>query len=188
MERLHAARDRYFGNARTARNLFDDVVAHQAERLLNSGVKPDRAALMELTPADVQAATRARLSDQIAGTSGLDGLTAIPRSPASSSSITAVSAIATPVRWSSRAAKSASIAAIAAEYRVRVVRREGAQRGRGALERLPARLHPGRALRDLVVVAEHDSGDREHVRRDRRAFGVRVAVSSARTSVAAAVA
>ena len=34
MERLHAARDRYFGNARTARNLFDDVVAHQAERLL----------------------------------------------------------------------------------------------------------------------------------------------------------
>ncbi|MBW3653549.1 MAG: AAA family ATPase, partial [Actinobacteria bacterium] len=28
MERLHAARDRYFGNARTVRNLFDDVVAH----------------------------------------------------------------------------------------------------------------------------------------------------------------
>ena len=49
MERLHAARDRYFGNARTARNLFDDVVAHQAERLLAAGAAPDRAALMELT-------------------------------------------------------------------------------------------------------------------------------------------
>jgi tetratricopeptide (TPR) repeat protein len=57
MERLHAARDRFFGNARTARNLFDDVVAHQAERLLASGAKPDRAALMELTAADVQAAS-----------------------------------------------------------------------------------------------------------------------------------
>ncbi len=57
MERLHAARDRYFGNARTARNLFDDVVAHQAERLLASGGKPDRASLMELTPADVKAAS-----------------------------------------------------------------------------------------------------------------------------------
>jgi SpoVK/Ycf46/Vps4 family AAA+-type ATPase len=57
MERLHAARDRYFGNARTARNLFDDVVAHQAERLLKSGSKPDRQALMELTAGDVQAAS-----------------------------------------------------------------------------------------------------------------------------------
>ncbi len=57
MERLHAARDRYFGNARTARNLFDDVVAHQAERLLGSGSTPDRQALMELTAADVQAAS-----------------------------------------------------------------------------------------------------------------------------------
>ena len=59
MERLHAARDRYFGNARTARNLFDDVVAHQAERLLASGTTPDRTALMELTQADVQAASTA---------------------------------------------------------------------------------------------------------------------------------
>jgi tetratricopeptide (TPR) repeat protein len=57
MERLHAARDRYFGNARTARNLFDDVVAHQAERLLGAAGTPDRAALMELTPADVHAAS-----------------------------------------------------------------------------------------------------------------------------------
>ena len=82
-------------------------------------------------PADVQAASapaeghacvraskltciRRHAARQIAGTSGLDGLTAIPRSPASSSSMTAVSAIATPVRWSSRAAKSASIAASAA--------------------------------------------------------------------------
>ena len=57
MERLHAARDRYFGNARTARNLFDDVIAHQAERLLAGGGAPDRDALMALTLADVQAAS-----------------------------------------------------------------------------------------------------------------------------------
>jgi tetratricopeptide (TPR) repeat protein len=60
MERLHAARDRFFGNARTARNLFDDVVAHQAERLLTGSAKPDRQALMELTLADVQAASAPR--------------------------------------------------------------------------------------------------------------------------------
>jgi stage V sporulation protein K len=57
MERLHAARDRYFGNARTARNLFDDVVAHQAERLLAAGGKPGREALMELALGDVRAAS-----------------------------------------------------------------------------------------------------------------------------------
>lgn len=57
MERLHAARDRYFGNARTARNLFDDVVAHQAERLLGAGSTPDHAALMELTAPDVRGAS-----------------------------------------------------------------------------------------------------------------------------------
>ena len=57
MERLHAARDRYFGNARTVRNLFDDVVAHQAERLLGDGGTPGRDALMALTQADVQAAS-----------------------------------------------------------------------------------------------------------------------------------
>jgi tetratricopeptide (TPR) repeat protein len=57
MERLHAARDRYFGNARTARNLFDDVVAHQAERLLGGGGTPDRAALIALTLADVRGAS-----------------------------------------------------------------------------------------------------------------------------------
>ncbi|MFP5364081.1 MAG: AAA family ATPase [Thermoleophilia bacterium] len=57
MERLHAARDRYFGNARTARNLFDDVIAHQAERLLALGGTPDREALMALTLADVRAAS-----------------------------------------------------------------------------------------------------------------------------------
>ena len=60
MERLHAARDRYFGNARTARNLFDDVVAHQAERLLAGGATPDRAALVALTLADVQGASARR--------------------------------------------------------------------------------------------------------------------------------
>ena len=60
MERLHAARDRYFGNARTARNLFDDVVAHQAERLLAGGGTPDRAALISLTLADVEGASATR--------------------------------------------------------------------------------------------------------------------------------
>ena len=57
MERLHAARDRYFGNARTARNLFDDVIAHQAERLLALDSPPDRDALMVLTLADVKSAS-----------------------------------------------------------------------------------------------------------------------------------
>ena len=60
MERLHASRDRFFGNARTARNLFDDVVAHQAERLLAGGGTPDRAALIALTLADVQGASATR--------------------------------------------------------------------------------------------------------------------------------
>jgi SpoVK/Ycf46/Vps4 family AAA+-type ATPase len=57
MERLHAARDRYFGNARTVRNMFDDVIAHQAERLLALGGTPQRDALMALTLADVKAAS-----------------------------------------------------------------------------------------------------------------------------------
>ena len=57
MERLYAAKDRYFGNARTARNLFDDVIAHQAERLLANGGAPESAALVELTLADVRAAS-----------------------------------------------------------------------------------------------------------------------------------
>ena len=57
MERLHGARDRYFGNARTARNLFDDVVAHQAERLLAAAGEHDREALMALTAVDVRAAS-----------------------------------------------------------------------------------------------------------------------------------
>jgi hypothetical protein len=57
MERLYAAKDRYFGNARTARNLFDDVIAHQAERLLANGGAPEKAALVELTLADVRAAS-----------------------------------------------------------------------------------------------------------------------------------
>ncbi len=61
MERLHAARDRYFGNARTARNLFDDVVAHQAERLLRPGAAtPDRTALMTLMLVDVRGASAMR--------------------------------------------------------------------------------------------------------------------------------
>ena len=64
MERLHAARDRYFGNARTARNLFDDVVAHQAERLLADGGTPDRAALIALTLADVQGASAGARADR----------------------------------------------------------------------------------------------------------------------------
>jgi tetratricopeptide (TPR) repeat protein len=53
---LHAARDRFFANARAARNLFDDVIGHQAERLLGAAAKPTRAELMAITAADVRAA------------------------------------------------------------------------------------------------------------------------------------
>ncbi|WP_354700249.1 hypothetical protein DSM112329_00515 [Paraconexibacter sp. AEG42_29] len=54
---LHAARDRFFANARAARNLFDDVIGHQAERLLKTGAgAPTRAELMAITAADVRAA------------------------------------------------------------------------------------------------------------------------------------
>lgn len=56
---MHAGRDRFFANARAARNLFDDVIGHQAERLLRvagPGARPSRAALIALTADDVRAA------------------------------------------------------------------------------------------------------------------------------------
>ncbi len=57
---LHAGRDRFFANARAARNLFDDVIAHQAERLLAVGsTAPSREQLMAITAADVEAAVAA---------------------------------------------------------------------------------------------------------------------------------
>jgi hypothetical protein len=57
LARLHAARDRYFGNARTMRNLFEDVCTHQAQRLLAAGVtSADGERLRMLTAEDVRAA------------------------------------------------------------------------------------------------------------------------------------
>ncbi|MCW3015977.1 MAG: ATPase central domain protein [Solirubrobacterales bacterium] len=54
---MHAHRDRYFANARAARNLFDDVIGHQAARLLAvDGATPSREQLMAITAADVLAA------------------------------------------------------------------------------------------------------------------------------------
>ena len=57
LERLHATRDRYFGNARTMRNLFEDICTHQAQRLLAAGVTSgDGERLRTLTAEDVRAA------------------------------------------------------------------------------------------------------------------------------------
>ena len=98
----------------------------------------------------------------------------------SSSSMIAVSAIATPVRCSSRAAKSAAIAATAAAYAVAVAGRERAQRRRGALERAAARVHDLGERRDRVVVAGDQRGDREHVGGDGRAGGVGVVLRASR--------
>lgn len=53
---LHAHRDRFFANARAARNLFDDVIGHQAERLMAAGPAPTREQLMAITAADIRAA------------------------------------------------------------------------------------------------------------------------------------
>ena len=50
---LHAARDRSFANARAMRNLFDDAIAHQAQRL---GAGATRDELMTLEPEDLAAA------------------------------------------------------------------------------------------------------------------------------------
>jgi tetratricopeptide (TPR) repeat protein len=63
---LHAHRDRYFANARAARNLFDDVIGHQAARLLAvDGASPTREQLMAITADDVRAATPARPPAQV---------------------------------------------------------------------------------------------------------------------------
>jgi SpoVK/Ycf46/Vps4 family AAA+-type ATPase len=55
---LHAARDRSFANARTMRNLFDDAIAHQAQRLAARGAAATRDELMTLEPDDLSAALR----------------------------------------------------------------------------------------------------------------------------------
>jgi hypothetical protein len=48
-----------FANARTVRNLFDDLIAAQAERLLAPGGEaPDAASMRLLTRADVDVAAR----------------------------------------------------------------------------------------------------------------------------------
>jgi hypothetical protein len=53
---LHAARDESFANARTMRNLFDDAIAHQAQRLAGRGASLTREELMRLEPGDLSAA------------------------------------------------------------------------------------------------------------------------------------
>ena len=54
-EALHAGRDATFANARTMRNLFDDAIAHQAQRLAARGDDVTRDELMTLESADLQA-------------------------------------------------------------------------------------------------------------------------------------
>jgi stage V sporulation protein K len=53
---LHARRDRSFANARTMRNLFDDAIAHQAQRLAARGAEVTRDELMTLAPDDLSGA------------------------------------------------------------------------------------------------------------------------------------
>ncbi len=50
---LYAGRDRYFANGRTVRNLFDDAVARQAQRLLKAGPSPTREQLIRIEAADL---------------------------------------------------------------------------------------------------------------------------------------
>lgn len=57
MEKKYRARDRYFANAREVRNLFDDAVAHQAERLLKAGPSPSREEMMLLSGEDIHFAS-----------------------------------------------------------------------------------------------------------------------------------
>lgn len=52
----HASRDATFANARTVRNLFDDLIAAQADRLLGAGPAPDAEAMRRLTAEDVATA------------------------------------------------------------------------------------------------------------------------------------
>jgi hypothetical protein len=55
---LHAARGRDFANARTMRNLFDDAIAAQAQRLGARGGDLTREELMTLEPDDLAGANR----------------------------------------------------------------------------------------------------------------------------------
>ena len=49
---LFANRDENFGNARDVRNLFEDMVVRQANRLSAAEGEPDKDALMTITEAD----------------------------------------------------------------------------------------------------------------------------------------
>ena len=49
---LYENRDDNFGNARDVRNLFEDMVVRQADRLSTAETPPDKDALMEITKAD----------------------------------------------------------------------------------------------------------------------------------------
>lgn len=50
--RLYAERDENFGNARDARNIFEDMVVRQADRLSALEGVPDKEALMQITKKD----------------------------------------------------------------------------------------------------------------------------------------
>jgi tetratricopeptide (TPR) repeat protein len=52
--RLHAERDASFANARTMRNLFEDAIAHQAQRLGGRGGAVTREELMTLEAGDLR--------------------------------------------------------------------------------------------------------------------------------------
>jgi hypothetical protein len=51
-DELYANRDENFGNARDVRNLFEDIVVRQADRLSEAEGEPDKDALMTITTAD----------------------------------------------------------------------------------------------------------------------------------------
>ena len=52
-EELYENRDENFGNARTVRNLFEDAISRQADRLAAAD-KPTRDDLMTLLPEDLE--------------------------------------------------------------------------------------------------------------------------------------
>ena len=51
-ERAYAERDERFGNGRAVSNLFDDVIAEQASRLVGAGLQDERNALIVIEPED----------------------------------------------------------------------------------------------------------------------------------------
>jgi hypothetical protein len=62
---LHDARDRSFGNARTARNLFEDAVLAHADRIAGKAAPSDRE-LQLLEASDIDHAAEAALRSEAA--------------------------------------------------------------------------------------------------------------------------